>query len=128
MVAGAVDEGKWDPREKENFKVDYTKEGQNDIYYNTGEGNELAISLSYLKKLQKEDIKTEDEKEKKKLEELNLKFEHWIRNVSKLSIDNLKKGIQTIIDGSQEIKSNMITNWHERIIRQCIAKIEKKKE
>merc|ERR1719475_7223 len=79
--------------EQISFKeyVDRMKEGQNDIYYITGESIAAVSSSPFLEALPKEGLDIEDEDEKKKLEELKAEFEPLTKLMKEVLGDKVEK-------------------------------------
>merc|ERR1711916_415283 len=71
--------------------VDRMKEGQNDIYYITGESIAVVSSSPFLENLRKEGLDIGDEDEKKKLEELKAEFEPLTKLMKEVLGDKVEK-------------------------------------
>merc|ERR1712151_483608 len=81
--------------EQISFKehVDRMKEGQNDIYYITGESIAAVSSSPFLESLRKKGIDIDDEDEKKKMEELKAEFEPLTKLMKEVLGDKVEKVI-----------------------------------
>merc|ERR1739848_679984 len=71
--------------------VDRMKEGQNDIYYITGESIAQVSSSPFLETLRKEGLDIEDDDEKKKIEELKAEFEPLTKLMKEVLGDKVEK-------------------------------------
>merc|ERR1719478_429864 len=67
------------------------KEGQNDIYYITGESVAQVSSSPFLENLRKEGLDIDDEDDKKKLEELKAEFEPLTKLMKEVLGDKVEK-------------------------------------
>merc|ERR1711976_942061 len=79
--------------EQISFKeyVDRMKEGQNDIYYITGESIAAVSSSPFLENLRKEGLDIDDEDDKKKMEELKAEFEPLTKLMKEVLGDKVEK-------------------------------------
>merc|ERR1712073_58982 len=79
--------------EQISFKeyVDRMKEGQNDIYYITGESIAAVSSSPFLEALRKKGLEVDDEDEKKKIEELKAEFEPLTKLMKEVLGDKVEK-------------------------------------
>merc|ERR1719199_337836 len=67
------------------------KEGQNDIYYITGESVAAVSSSPFLENLRKKGLEIDDEDEKKKVEELKAEFEPLTKLMKEVLGDKVEK-------------------------------------
>merc|ERR1712048_1070612 len=71
--------------------VDRMKEGQNDIYYITGESIAAVSNSPFLETLRKKGLELDDEEEKKTLEELKAEFEPLTKLMKEVLGDKVEK-------------------------------------
>merc|ERR1712151_1389451 len=75
--------------------IDRMKEGQNDIYYITGESIAAVSSSPFLESLRKKGLDIDDEDEKKKMEELKAEFEPLTKLMKEVLGDKVEKVVVT---------------------------------
>merc|ERR1711907_793519 len=81
--------------EQISFKeyVDRMKEGQNDIFYITGESVAAVASSPFIETLKKKGLEVEDEEEKKTLEEQKAEYETLCKLIKEVLADKVEKVI-----------------------------------
>merc|ERR1719162_1357530 len=89
--------------------VDRMKEGQNDIYYITGESIAQVSSSPFLESLRKKGLDIDDEDEKKKMEELKAEYEP----LSKLMKEVLGDKVEKVLISSRVVDSPCVLTTSE---------------